>query len=84
MGGKVDAWRKITQRSWEDADFKQKLLANPDAVLEEYGITRRKGVNYRIVVDEPGVRTLVLQQPEGDVSVEEVGVEPLSDENPGF
>ncbi len=84
MGAKVDAWREITKRSWEDGDFKQKLLANPDAVLEEYGINRRPGVNYRIVVDEPGVRTLVLQQPEGSVAVEEVGVEPLSDENPGF
>ena len=84
MGAKVDAWRQITKRSWDDPDFKDRLLANPDAVLQEYGIDKIKGVNYRIVLDEPGVRNLVLMQPPGNVSVEEVGTEPLSDENPGF
>ncbi len=84
MGAKVDAWREITKRSWQDPDFKDRLLANPDAVLAEYGVEKVKGVNYRIVLDEPGVRNLVLMQPPGNVSVEEVGTEPLSDENPGF
>jgi len=84
MGAKVNNWREITKRSWEDPEFKDRLLANPDAVLSEYGIERIKGVNYRIVLDEPGVRNLVLMQPPGNVSVEDVGTEPLSDENPGF
>lgn len=84
MGAKVDSWREITKRSWEDPDFKDRLLANPDSVLAEYGIDKIKGVSYRIVLDEPGVRNLVLMQPPGNVSVEEVGTEPLSDENPGF
>lgn len=84
MGAKVDTWREITKRSWDDPDFKDRLLANPDSVLAEYGIDKINGVSYRIVLDEPGVRNLVLMQPPGNVSVEEVGTEPLSDENPGF
>lgn len=81
---KADIWRKITMRSWEDANFKQKLLMNPEAVLDEYNVPRQSGVRYRVVQDGPGVRNLLLRQPPGSVAVEEMNSEPLSDENPGF
>ena len=81
---KIDAWREITKRTWDDAGFKQKLLMSPESVLEEYGIPREPGVRYRVVQDGPGVRNLVLMQPPGRVAVEEMNSEPLSDENPGF
>lgn len=84
MGDKVDSWREITKRTWGDPAFKEKLINDPESVLEEYGIPVLAGVNYRIVEDEPGVRNLVLMRQPGDVSVTEVDTDPLSDENPGF
>ena len=84
MGDKANSWRDITKRAWEEPAFKERLLSDPDSVLKDYGITRENGVNYRIVEDEPGVRNLVLMQPPGNVMVEELDHEPLSDENPGF
>lgn len=84
MADKASAWRKITQRSWEDPAFKEKLLNDPEAVLDEYGVERSPGVSYRIVQDQPGVRNLVLMSRPGDVTVEDVESEPISDASPAF
>lgn len=42
------AWAKIVARSWADAEFRSRLIAEPAAVLREHGVDVPKGTRLRI------------------------------------
>jgi len=66
-------WGLLVARAWSDDDFKRRLMANPAAVLEEFGIETPPGVEWRVVEDGPQVRHLVLPpSPSGELSDEEL------------
>lgn len=55
--------RKMSQliaKCWADEDFKMRLLANPAAVLKEYGLEIPPGLQVKIVEDTPQVCHLTL------------------------
>lgn len=52
--------RKIIAKCWQDEAFKQKLLADPVAILKAEGIEVPAGVAINIVVETENVRTLVI------------------------
>lgn len=59
-------WSKILLRAWADEVFKERLLANPDLVLKEHGISREK-IKFNILADEENLTHLtLLTKPVGD------------------
>ena len=44
-------YQEIVAKAWQDEAFKQGLLANPQAVLQEHGIAVPDGVTVRVVED---------------------------------
>jgi hypothetical protein len=67
------AWAKIIAKSWTDPSFKQKLLKNPSAVLEEYGIERYHHASFEIVENTEKKTYLVLpEKPKGELSEEKL------------
>jgi len=46
---KAKEWAKIVAQAWVDETFKQKLLAQPLAVLKEHGIDLPAGTKVRVV-----------------------------------
>lgn len=78
------AWKEIVAKSWADDKFKKNLVANPNKVLSDAGMSLPAGVNFVVVENEPSRIHLVLPaQPSGDVSVEARGATG-SDYDPGF
>ncbi len=66
-------WGKIVAQAWSDADFKARLLREPQAVLREFGIEPEAGVELRVVEDEASVQHLILPPcPSGDLAEEEL------------
>ena len=72
---------KLVARSWNDADFKARLLESPFEVLQEYGIGLRAGTEVRaaeqsaesadsaesgVIGQEGNVVVLTLPRPPGD------------------
>ena len=73
-------WGQLVARAWGDPAFKARLLADPSAVLEEYGV-ESAGKRVRVVEDTDEVVHFVLPGKPGprDLSEEElqpVGVGP--------
>ena len=61
-------------KAWSDAALKERLTADPAAVLREHGIEVPYDVELRVVEDSPGVRHLVLPaSPADDLTDEELG-----------
>jgi hypothetical protein len=54
------AWGQIVAQAWKDESFKQKLLADPAAVLQEYGIAVLQGVQVKVVENSDTVIYLTL------------------------
>jgi hypothetical protein len=44
-----EEWAKITAQAWEDSQFKQQLLSNPNQVLSQHGMGFPDNYNVRIV-----------------------------------
>jgi hypothetical protein len=72
-------WGQIVARTWADAEFKARFIADPKAVLREHGIEPEAGVEFRVVEDVtatedvPGIKHLVLPAcPSGDLAEEEL------------
>jgi hypothetical protein len=42
-------WARVVAQAWDDDGFRQRLLAEPEAVLREAGITLPPGVPLRVV-----------------------------------
>lgn len=58
---------------WSDDQLKERMLADPAGVLQEYGVEVPYGVEVRVVEDTSDVRYLVLPaSPEGDLSEEDL------------
>lgn len=54
------AWKRIVARAWTDAAFKADLLAKPTETLAANGFTVPAGITYKIVEDQPTVKTMIL------------------------
>ncbi len=56
-------WGRIVARAWDDDDFKQRLLAEPEAVLREAGIEVPPGIEVRVEEGEEVGDTTCLRLP---------------------
>ena len=57
---------EITKKSWQDADFKKRLQADPKAVIQDHGIEVPAALTIKVVEDpEPNTLTLHLPPPPG-------------------
>src|SRR4051812_16236912 len=56
----VRKFGQLVAQTWSDPDLKQRLLANPNAVLQEQGIELPSGKELKVYVDTPGVDSLPL------------------------
>lgn len=66
-------WGMLVAKAWSDEDFKRRLLAEPAAVLEEFGIEPPRGVELQVVEDTDEVCHLVLpSSPAGELTDEEL------------
>lgn len=60
------AWAKIVAKAWSDEVFKQRLLKNPDAVFQEYGLDTPEGITFKIHENSNKVIHITLPaKPEG-------------------
>jgi hypothetical protein len=59
-------WGQVVARAWTDEGFKQRLLADPAAVLAEQGIAVPAGVAVEVHEATPAVLHLVLPPPPSD------------------
>lgn len=53
-------WGQIVAKAWTDESFKQRLLADPHAVLKEQGLAAPAGVQLRVVENTSQQIYLVL------------------------
>jgi hypothetical protein len=82
MQERARIWGRLVAKSWEDDAFKQRLMANPIAVLKEYGVEVRPGVEVKVVegraAPEFGENAVVLSIPPKpsaeELSEEELGL----------
>lgn len=59
-------WGQITARAWEDAKFKEKLLAHPRETLAEYGIDVPANLHCQIHENtHSSVHWVLREKPEG-------------------
>jgi hypothetical protein len=66
-------WGMLVAKAWSDDDLKQRLMADPAAVLAEHGIEVPLGIDLRVVEDTDDVCHLVLPaSPSGDLVDEEL------------
>jgi len=54
------AYGKVVAKAWADANFKEKLLADPKTVLEENGVPIPEDVEYRVVENTDKIVHLIL------------------------
>lgn len=67
-------YSKIVAKCWADADYKAKLIADPNGTLRADGITVPGGIEVRIVENSPQVVYVVLPEApsEGELTDEEL------------
>jgi hypothetical protein len=63
-----NALQGIITRCWEDEAFRERLLADPAAVLAAAGVRLPEGVTVHVAVDTETERTLVIPAPPGRLS----------------
>ena len=62
-------WSQIVAKAWADDQFKQRLLADPAAVLNELGVMVPAGVTVKVVENTDTVCNLVLPgKPKGELT----------------
>ncbi len=62
-------WAEIVAHAWSDENFKQKLLNNPSAVLQEHGIEVPEGKTVEVHEQKKNAIKLVLpMKPKGALS----------------
>jgi hypothetical protein len=64
-------WGLLVAKAWSDDDLKQRLIADPAAVLDEYGLETPPGVEVRVVEDTDDVCHLVLPPSPSDDLIDE-------------
>jgi hypothetical protein len=78
-------WGQIVARAWSDEDFRRRLLADPRAVLTEYGLDVPEDREIRLVEDTPDVCHLILPvSPAGELADEELVGTAVMDSFSGF
>ena len=72
--GKEKEWAKVIAQAWVDEEFKERLLADPKAVLKEQGIEFPENIKINITEAKEDELNLTLPlKPEGIAgSVEEL------------
>lgn len=66
-------WGLIVARAWADDEFRDRLVANPKAVLRENGLEIAPDVQVNVVEDSGSVRHFILPaNPAGDLCEEEL------------
>jgi hypothetical protein len=68
---KGDEYVKIIARAWADDEFKRRLLVDPAAVMREYELEIREGVELRAVESTDSLVYMALPPPPGDDVSEE-------------
>ena len=53
-------WSQVVSKSWSDAAFRKRLVAEPMIVLKEQGINVPPGVQVKVVEDTPTLCHLTL------------------------
>jgi len=78
-------WDRAVLRAWQDPEFRQKLIDDPNTVLADLGFKIPAGVRFVVAENTAERRHIVLPaQPSGDVSVLPLDTSPLHDYDPGF
>ena len=68
------AYGRLVAKAWSDEAFKQRLMADPAAVLRAEGVTVPPGTDVRLVENTDKVVHLTLPaKPAGDLSDEQLG-----------
>ena len=67
-----EAFAKIVAKAWSDAEFKRKLIAEPNAVLTENGIAVPAGITIKIVEDTATVKNVTLPSPPDELDLDEL------------
>lgn len=66
-------WGLLVAKAWSDDNLRERLLADPAAVLEEQGIEVPGDIELKVVEDNDQVRHLILPaRPSDDLSDEEL------------
>jgi hypothetical protein len=65
-------YAKMIAKAWSDASFKERLLADPRAVLEAEGISVPPGVDVKVLEQTDMQLFLVIPTPPLDVNIQEV------------
>ena len=62
MTVKEDALKygEIIAKCWEDEEFKQSFLSDPETILKQYGIELKEGVDYKVIEAPKLVEYIVL------------------------
>ena len=60
-----DLWAMVIERSWRDADFKQRLKTDPKAVLNELGFALPDGLEVEVVENSATKIYMTLPGPVG-------------------
>lgn len=64
---------QLIAKCWDDEDLKAKLIANPAAVLKEFGLEAPAGVELKVVENSAQVQYLVLpSKPSDELSDEQL------------
>jgi hypothetical protein len=62
-------WAHLLAKVWADDALKRKFIENPAAVLQEYGIKTKHGVDLRVVENTDKTQYMVLPpKPAGDIT----------------
>lgn len=65
---KTKVLARVIAKAWADAQYKQRLLNDPAAVLTEEGVNVPDNVTIRVVEDSESTRTFVIPPPPTDPS----------------
>ncbi|SFU16786.1 NHLP leader peptide domain-containing protein [Pseudovibrio denitrificans] len=55
-----DGYSALVKKAWQDEDFKQRLLADPEGVFNEHNLKVPDGMKVRIMEDKANLRHLPL------------------------
>ena len=70
---------KVIARSWDDDDYKARLLSDPRAVLAEAGLDVPSGVEVTVSEQKPGTLHLMLPpKPAGEGTLDDKALEAVS------
>jgi hypothetical protein len=82
-----ETWLKIITKAWSEEAFKERLLKEPNKVLEEYHIKIPPGVTYEVLEDGVGGKHYLVLPPappeDGSLKIDNFGRDVQSGD-PGF